>query len=68
MLTDSPIMEALNDRMKAELYLDYDLSNTEDVSALLNQNIQYFHTCRRASHRDTKAQFSTKPNRASDSF
>ena len=46
--TDNPIIEALNGWIKAELYLDYDLSNAEDVPALLNQYVDYFNTCRRA--------------------
>lgn len=46
--TDNPIIEALNGWIKAELYLDYDLSNAEDVPALLNQYVEYFNTRRRA--------------------
>ncbi len=46
--TNNPIIEALNDWIKAELYLDYDLSNAEHVPSLLDQNVEYFNTRRRA--------------------
>ena len=46
--TDNPIIEALNGWIKAELYLDFDLANAEDVPELLQRYVEYFNKHRRA--------------------
>ncbi len=45
--TDNPIIEALNGWMKDELYLDFNLAQTQDVPALLEQYVFYFNNHRR---------------------
>ncbi len=38
--TDNPIIEALNGWMKNELYIDFDLENTKDISKLISNKIK----------------------------
>lgn len=66
--TDNPIIEALNGWMKEELYLDFDLAHTNDVPALLDDDVHFFNRHRPAPPWVTKALFSTGPNRASLKF
>jgi transposase InsO family protein len=47
--TDNPIIEALNGWIKEELYLDYDLKNSDDVPALLDTYVEFFNTSRPAA-------------------
>ncbi len=44
--TDNPIIEALNGWIKEELYLDFNLDQTVDVPALLEQYVFYFNNQR----------------------
>lgn len=47
--TDNPIIEALNGWMKEELYLDFDLAHTNDVPALLDDDVHFFNRHRPAA-------------------
>lgn len=47
--TDNPIMEALNGWIKEELYLDFDLRNTNDLKGTLDRFVAYFNHNRLAS-------------------
>ena len=47
--TDNAIIEALNGWIKAELYLDFDLENAEDVPKLLEDYVYYFNHKRPAA-------------------
>jgi len=47
--TDNPIIEALNGWMKEELYLDFDLAHTNDVPALLDDDVHFFNRHRHAA-------------------
>lgn len=40
--TDNPIIEALNGWMKDELYIDFDLHNTKDISKTIANYVNYF--------------------------
>lgn len=48
--------------MKEELYLDFDLDHTQDIPALLNQNIIFFNNQRRhaASEYKSPVQYKTE--------
>ena len=47
--TDNPIIEALNGWMKEELYLDFDLTHTNDVPALLDDYVHFLNRHRPAA-------------------
>lgn len=47
--TDNPIIEALNGWIKEELYLDFGLTSTEAVPALLDKYVYYFNHIRPAA-------------------
>ena len=47
--TDNLIMEALNGWIKEELYLDFNLRNTDDLKGTLDQFVTYFNHDRLAS-------------------
>ena len=47
--TDNPIIESLNGWMKNELFLDFALSESKDVPALLNTYVNYFNNYRPAA-------------------
>ena len=47
--TDNPIIEALNGWMKEELYLDFGLSEAENLPALLNKYVYSFNNQRPAA-------------------
>ncbi len=47
--TDNPVMEALNGWIKEELYLDFDLWHTNDLSGTLERFVVYFNQARPAA-------------------
>ena len=53
--TDNPIIEALNGWIKEELYLDFDLRNTNDLLGTLDRFVTYFNHHRLAAALDYKS-------------
>lgn len=47
--TDNPVIEALNGWIKEELYLDFNLKHTDDLTGTLNRYVHYFNHNRLAS-------------------
>ena len=67
--TDNVIIEELNGWIKAELRLDFGLETADNVPKLLDEYVYYFNNRRpAASLWATKAQFSTRPNWASNAM
>lgn len=46
--TDNPVIEALNGWIKEELYLDFNLRNTDDLMGTLDCYVNYFNHSRLA--------------------
>ena len=46
--TDNPVDESLNGWIKEELFLDFDLANSNDVEALIKQYVNYYNNERPA--------------------
>lgn len=63
--TDNPIIEALNGWIKEELYLDFNLKNTDDLRGTLDRFVDYFNRNRLAAALNYKALFNLSSNRAS---
>ncbi len=53
--TDNPIIEALNGWIKEELYLDFNLQNTDDLKGTLDRFVTYFNHDRLAAALDYKS-------------
>ena len=46
--TDNPVDESLNGWIKEELFLDFDLANSNDVEALIKKYVNYYNNERPA--------------------
>lgn len=61
--TDNPIIEALNGWMKDELYIDFDLNNTNDIPKTIADYVRYFNNERLAYSLEYKTPFQVKLER-----